>query len=927
MSTSPNRRLLALIGRLYGVLLIAFPKEFRARLGTDARQAFQDGCRAALKRRGALGLAAYALRGALDVAKEAPMERIAAWRQGRRERQRKRERQRTQPRREVSSLNGRGMGMDGLIQDIRFAVRAFSRRPAFTAVALLTLMLGIGASTSIFSVLNGVLLRPFPYPDADRLVVFWNTNPERGRDQFRMSAPDFLEFERSATSFTGMTLATGATSNLTGDNLPPLRVEGAMVSANFFSLLGVDPLMGRTFRPEENQGDHRVAVLSHALWQDRFGGDPDILGKLITMDGLDVQVVGVMPPVSIPIGGSAFQLPSPHTPLYWIPLDYTLDWVIDIGAHVMAVVARMRDGVSLPQAQSEMSALAAALAEESNQPGQSVIVRSLREQVVGDIRRDLVILMAAVGLLLLMACGNLANLLLARATDREKELAVRTAMGAGGKRLVRQVLTEILLLGSVGGLAGLGLARWGSNALLTLVPSSLPRQSEVDVDPTVLLFTAGVVLLSTLLVGLVPSLQVAGRDPAKGLRVGGRDGTADRERQRTNQAIVVFQLSLAAILLVGAGLLLRSFQTLRTIDPGFRGEGVLTAQIMLPSTRYEDPGATLAFFDRLQERVEGLPGVSSVALSMDHPMQSTWWNGISFLDRPPPEPGEGPLAMFRPVSTGYFSTLGIPLLEGRAFDRADRFDQPGVMVVNQAFVERYFPEGNPLGERVEFVVGPYIWGSEAPTEFEIVGVVGDVRFNGVREPSEPAFHIPMHQFPYAAVKVLVRTSGDPEALADPVQAGVWELDPDLPVTDIRTMDQIFATAVAQDRFNAILLGAFALAALVLAAAGIYGVLSYTVARRTGEMGIRMALGAEPGLVLGMVLRDAAVMAGTGLGVGLVASLVVSRFLASLLFGVPTYDPLVLLGVSLLLGVVALASGLVPALKAARTDPVVALRAE
>ena len=819
------------------------------------------------------------------------------------------------------------MGMDGLIHDIRFAVRTFSRRPAFTAVALLTLMLGIGASTSIFSVLNGVLLSPFPYPDADRLVVFWNTDPERGQDQFRMSAPDFFEFERSASSFAGMTLVTGATANLTEENLPPQRVEGAQVSAGFFSLLGVDPLMGRVFRSEENRGDHRVAVLSHALWQGRFGGDPDIVGKVITMDGLDVQVVGVMPRISIPIGGSAFHLPSPDTPLFWIPLDYTLDWVSDIGAHVMGVVARMGDGVSLPQAQSEMSTLAAALAEESNQPGQGVIVRSLREQGVGDIRRDLVILMAAVGLLLLMACGNLVNLLLARATDRERELAVRTAMGAAGNRLVRQVLTEILLLGTVGGLAGLGLARWGSGALLTLIPSSLPRQSEVGVDPTVLLFTTGVVLVSTLLVGLVPSLQVAGRDPAGGMRVVGRAGTAGRERHRTNRAIVVFQLSLAAILLVGAGLLVRSLQAIRTVDPGFRSEGVLTAQLMLPSTRYEGAGTTLAFFDQLQERLEALPGVLSVALSMDHPMENSWWNGISFLNRPPPEPGEYPRGIFRPVSTGYFFTMGIPVREGRAFDRADRFDQPGVMVVNQAFVERHFPEGNPLGERVEFVVGRFIWGSEAPTEFEIVGVVGDVRFNGLREPSEPAFHIPMHQFPYAAVKILAHTSDDPEALVGPLQAEIWDLDADLPVTDIQTMEEILATAVAQDRFNAILLGAFALAALVLAAAGIYGVLSYTVAQRTGEMGIRMALGAEPGLVLGMVVRDAAAMAGIGLGVGLAASLVLSRFLASLLFGVPTYDPPVLLGVSLLLGLVALASGLVPALRAARTDPMVALRAE
>jgi predicted permease len=816
--------------------------------------------------------------------------------------------------------------MDAFLQDIRFAARTFTRRPGFTAVALLTLTLGIGAATSIFSVVNGVLLRPFPFPDADALVVLWNTNPERGQDEYRMAGVDFFELERSEGSFQGMALVAGATASLTGEGLPPQRVEGAAVSANLFRILGIHPLMGRAFLPEENRGDHRVVILSHALWQSRFGGDPQILDTRVTMDGNEVQVVGVMPKVSLPVGGGTLRLPGPDAPVYWTPLDYTLDWVSEIGAHVMAVVARLEPGVTLDRAQDEMTALAMAMGERGD-AGQGIIVRSLREQVVGDIRHNLIILMGAVGLLLLMACGNLANLLLARATGREGELAVRTAMGAGRVRLVRQVLTETLLLGSVGGLLGLLFARWGTGALLTLIPASLPRQSEIGVDGRVLVFTLASVLLATLVAGLVPSFQMSGKEPDRGLRVTGRGGSPGRGRNRANRSIVIFQFALAAILLVGAGLLTRSLHALRNVDPGFRSEGVLTAQLILPPNRYGEADQILAFYDELKAGVESIPGVTAAVFSMDHPMQNTWWNGVTLLDQPPPREGEGPIGFFRPVSEGYFQLHQIPVLEGRAFDTRDRLGQPGVMVVNQAFVRKYFPMGNPLGERVRFVVGQAIWGPEAPTEFEVVGVVGDVRFNGLREPTEPAFHIPLRQFPYMAVKIQVKTPGDPEALAEALKADIWGLDPDLPVTDIQTMDQIVTAAVAQDRFNAILLGAFALAALVLATAGIYGVLSYMVAQRRAELGIRLALGAEPASILGLVVKDGATMAGIGVGGGLTASLVLAPFLASLLFGVPSRDVTVLVGVSVILGLAALASGLFPGWRAARVDPMVALRRE
>jgi predicted permease len=875
------------------------------------KRAFGEGCSRALDRGGLRGMLAYAVRGFMDVVREGLGERVTG-------------RKAPGPNRRRPTRRT----LDSFLQDLRFGFRSLRRRPVFTGVTVTTLALGIGSASAIFSVVNGVLLKPFPYPDPGELVALWNTNPQRGQDEFRMGAPDVFEVERSVDAFSGVAMVAGASSNLTGDDVPPLRVDGAQVSDGFFRILGIQPLQGRVFRREEHEGDHGVVILSHGLWMSRFGGDPGLVGRTITMDGLPVQVVGVMPPVALPLGGSTLRLSGPESSVFWTPLDYTVDWVAEIGAHVMAVVARMEPGLDLAQAREEVSAVAQALVSQGRAPsGQGILVRPLKDQVVGDVRRNLVVLMTAVGLLLLLACGTVANLLLARSKERERELSVRSALGARQGRLVGQILTETMLLAFMGGSLGLILARWGSMAMVGRLPTHLPRQSEIGVDGTVLLFTLAAVLAASLLAVLIPALRLRGREAVQGLKAGGRGGTGGPARNRANRVIVMAQLSMATILLFGAGLLFRSLHTLEAVDPGFAKEGVVTAQIVLPEARYGGAGEVINFYDEVRDRVRSLPGVTAVALAMDHPLENTWWNGIRLMDSPPPDPDQSPTAIFRPVSDGYFSTMGIPVVEGRSFTDLDRFDGHPVMVVNQAFARHFFPDRRALGERVEFSVGPRIWGEQAPTVFEVVGIVGDVRFNGLREPSEPAFYLPLSQFPYGAVHVLARTSGDPAGSARALEEAIWTVDPDLPVTEIRTMEQLFSDEVAQDRFNVLLLEAFALAALVLAAAGIYGVLNLAVSQRRAEIGIRMALGAEGSSVVAMIVKEAAMLGAAGLGVGLGAALLLSRFLGSLLFQIPAHDSLVIAVVTVTVSLVALGSGIVPALSAARTDPVRAMKTE
>jgi predicted permease len=805
--------------------------------------------------------------------------------------------------------------MDTLRQDLVYALRRLRQAPGFTLIAVATLALGIGANSAIFSVVNAVLLKPLPFEEPDRLVRVSQT--WKGNSAV-YSPANFLDTAGAASSFESLAAHDGGGFTLT-EGGAPARVDGATVSASFFEVLRARPVLGRGFLAEENEpGKHRVAVLGHALWRARFGGDPGIIGRTIQIDRESYEVVGVAPPgFAYPVGSEL-----------WTPLQYDEQFRIESrGSWYLGVVGRLRRDVTLEGARQELAAIAARLVQQypDDNEGVGATVDSLHEATVRQARAGLLVLLGAVGFVLLIACVNVANLLLARVLRREAEIAVRAALGAGRARLLRQLLTEAVVLAVLGGGAGLALASVSLDALLALRPEAVPRLVEIGLDRNVLAFAATGSIATGLLFGILPALHLIRRPAASALREGGR-GVLGGRGHRLRGALVVGQMAMALVLLSGAGLLLRSFAQLRRVDPGFRSEGTLAFRIALPESAYPDDEERIAFYDRLFSRIAALPGVRSVGGVTGLPLTGNNFT-ISFevAGRPPVPPAEQPSMQTRIASPGYFETMGIPLRRGRRIEARDGATAAQVVVLSEAAVRQYFQDEDPLGRVLKIGLrrGPGKPGAGG----EVVGIVGDVKEHGLQARQPPAVYIPYEQYPTPSLDVVVHTSLDPGSLAAPVEACVRELDPQLPLTRVATLDEVVARSLAEPRFYAILLGAFAATALFLAALGIFGALSYAVSQRSREIGIRVALGAQPAEVLGMVLRHALTLAALGMGIGLAGALALSRAISGMLFGLSPSDPATLGGVAALLAAVALLASYIPARRATRVDPVEALRAE
>jgi predicted permease len=803
--------------------------------------------------------------------------------------------------------------MDTIRQDLVYALRRLRQAPGFTLVAVATLAVGIGANSAIFSVVNAVLLRPLPYPEADRLVSVAST--WKGRRTV-YSPQNFLDTAAAARSFEGLAAWDPGGMTLGGAGRPK-GVEGAQVSAGFFDLLRVRPVLGRGFAADENEpGRTRVAVLGHALWRERFGADPGAVGRSVAVDGVPHVVVGVAP--------EGFSYPEGRE--LWTPLEYDARFRGDSrGAWYLTAIGRLRPGVTVEAADREVAAIAANLARAypDDNEGVGASVASLQAVTVQGARGALLLLLGAVGFVLLIACVNVANLLLARGAAREAEVAVRVALGAGRGRIVRQLITESLVLAVVGGGAGLLLATLTLDALLALRPAGVPRLAEVRIDGAVAAFATGLSLLTGVLFGCFPAWQAARRTTAQSLREGGR-GTVGRG-SRLRAGLVVGQTALAMVLLAGAGLLVRSFDQLRRVNPGFEAADALTFRLKLPENAYTEASQRAAFYDQLLARLRALPGVGAAGGITGLPLSGARYSfSFTVKGRPPVPPPQQPSMELRVATPGYFEAMGIPVVQGRAFTGGDGASAPRVVVLSETAVRRYFAGEEPLGQ--EIVTGMRGLDGQNAGGL-VVGVVGDVKDHGLDTEPLPEIYLPLGQAPPRTVDLLLRTRVAPRSLVPAVEDVVRAADPELPVERTRTLEEVVARSISEPRFYMLLLAAFAATALGLAALGIFGVMSYAVAQRSHEIGIRVALGARPVDVLGMVMRHALVLSVAGVAAGLLGALALSRAVASLLFELSPTDPVTLASVAALLTAVALLASYWPARRATRVDPLVALRSE
>jgi len=808
--------------------------------------------------------------------------------------------------------------MRTLWQDLRYGARMLLKNPGFTLIAVLTLALGIGANTAIFSVINGVLLSALPYPHPEQLAMVWCDNRRQGIPDDITSYPNFVDWRDRNKTFQGMAGVTSDRYNLTGTGEPE-EIRGATVSINFFQLIGVNPMLGRVFTAEEEQpGRDKVVVLSHSLWQRRFGGNPGILNKTISLSDETYLVVGIMPP--------GFQFPE-NTEI-WGPLAPDEGMRSDKArfGFFLPVVGRLKPGVTRAQAQADLDVVANQIEKQfPDMAGYGVNVVPVLENTVGPIRRALMILFVAVLFVLLIACSNVANLLLARATVRQREVAVRAALGAGRWRIVRQLLTESMLLAALGGALGVLLAWWGLRLLVDLSPANIPRLENIRLDGRVLWFTLALSLLTGLIFGLAPALQTSHLKLSEALKEGARTGAggAGRHAQRIRGIFIVAEVALTLALLVGAGLLVRSFWRLQHINPGFRTDHLLTLRVTLWGSKYRQGAQAVSFYDRLQERLAALPGVVSASATSDIMLRRLATSASFTIENRPRDPGELALELpFDRAQPNYFQTMGVQLLRGRAFTAQDTRENPRVAIVNETFVKRYFPNDDPVGKRFTF-------GGGGPNArwITIVGVVRDTKRQGVDQPVRIESWMPLAQMPSGSMDVVLRTTGDPLALSNAVREAVWSIDRDLPIPSIQTMEQILSERVAQRRLNMLLLGLFALVALVLAAVGIYGVMSYAVTQRTHEIGVRVALGAQTRDVLRLVVGQGMMLALAGVVIGLIATFILTRLMATLLFGVSATDPITFAAIAVLMLGVALAACYIPARRAAKVDPMIALRCE